>query len=113
MNGTINGTTSSSEWTFKIVWDETAVSPQANTSTVRAQIYVGRANTDAYFNGVYNYTISINGTSTTSGGQMSGPVYAGGWQYIGAYEVSVRTGKKQRRFPLGWIALYLAAAVAE
>ena len=86
---TINGSTSSAYWTFKLEVAETAVSAINNTSTVQVTAYVGRAaNAGAsYITGAnFNIPITANGSQQTLTYKNSGTINisAGAWFSLGS-----------------------------
>ena len=54
---TINGSTNSSQWTFKLEATEIAYSIPNKNSTVRVQVYLGRASSQSYLGGNYNLSV--------------------------------------------------------
>lgn len=87
---TINGSTSSSVWTFKLEVIEVGTSIENNTSHVQVDAYIGRASNA---NGSYMYgasiscPVSVTGCSTqtiTYNNASRVDIASGGWLYIGS-----------------------------
>lgn len=82
---TINGSTSSSEWTFKLEASETSYSVSNNTSTVKVEMYLGRARSQSYLGGNWSGSITVDGQSQSLSGNIPYPTYVNGgaWLYLG------------------------------
>lgn len=80
---TINGSTSSSGWTYKLEVTETSTSIQNRTSTIQVKTYLGRASSQSYLGGRYSNSVSITGASTqTQSGTISYPTYINGGAWL-------------------------------
>ena len=80
---TINGSTNSSAWTYKLEVTETATSIENRTSTVQVKTYLGRANSQSYLGGGYSNSVSITGASSqTSSGTIPYPTYINGGAWL-------------------------------
>lgn len=80
---TINGSTNSSAWTYKMEVTETSTSLANRTSTIQVKTYIGRANSQSYLGGGYSNTVSITGTSSqTSSGTIPYPTYINGGAWL-------------------------------
>lgn len=92
---TINGSTSSSNWTFKIVVEETSTSIENNTSNVRVRGYLGRpsGNGGYGYSGNYNWQVKIDNNSsyTRSGSnyQSEGAISGGGWSSQALFDTTI------------------------
>lgn len=89
---TINGSTSSSGWTYKLEVTETGYSIQNRTSTIQVKTYLGRASSQSYLGGGYSNSVSITGASTqTQSGTISYPTYinGGGWLQLKTFTFTV------------------------
>lgn len=78
---TINGTTSSVEWTYKLEASETSYSVSDNTSTVKVTVYIGRSRSRSYIGGDYSSSVTVNGSTQSYNGTIPYPTYinAGAW----------------------------------
>ena len=82
---TINGSTSSSNWTYKLEVDEISTNVENNTSQVRVRGYLGRpsGNGGYGYSGDYNYIVQIDDSSehkrSDSRYQSEGAIAGGGW----------------------------------
>lgn len=80
---TINGSTNSSAWTYKLEVTETGTSIQNRTSTIQVKTYLGRANSQSYLGGGYSNTVSITGASSqSSSGTIPYPTYINGGAWL-------------------------------
>lgn len=86
---TINGSTASSLWTFKLEVTETATSVPNNTSSVKVDVYIGRSsNSGSYMYGAkIPCTVKCTGVANKSftysnSGKVN--IAAGGWLKIGS-----------------------------
>lgn len=80
---TINGSTNSSGWTYKLEVTETSTSIQDRTSTIQVKTYLGRASSQSYLGGGYTNSVSVTGTtSQSSSGTISYPTYINGGAWL-------------------------------
>ena len=80
---TINGSTSSSGWTYKLEVTETSTSIENRTSTIQVKTYLGRASSQSYLGGGYSNSVSITGANTqTQSGTISYPTYINGGAWL-------------------------------
>lgn len=88
---TINGSTNSNAWTYKLEVQEISTSVQDRTSTVRVQVYLGRANSTSYLGGGYSVSINCAGQEETKSGTISYPTYisGGGWLLLKTFDFVV------------------------
>ena len=78
---TITGSTSSSNWTWKMDVIENSTNTNNNTSSVTINTYLGRASSSSYFGGNANCKIVCNGETRSINKNFSYPtnVSGGGW----------------------------------
>ena len=88
---TINGSTNNSLWTFKLEATETGYSIANKTSTIRVQVYLGRASSQAPIGGNYKISVSCAGQIQEQNGNISWPTYinAGGWLLLKTFTFTV------------------------
>lgn len=79
---TINGSTNSSAWTYKLEVTETSTSVQDRTSTVQVKAYLGRANSQSYLGGGYSVSVTCAGASQTQSGTIAYPTYINGGAWL-------------------------------
>lgn len=80
---TINGSTNSIEWGYKLEVNEIGTSVQNRTSTIEVKTYLGRTRSRSYVGGNYTNTASVTGASTqSSSGSISYPTYINAGEYI-------------------------------
>lgn len=80
---TINGSTNSIEWGYKLEVNEIGTSVQNRTSTIEVKTYLGRTRSKSYVGGNYTNTASVTGASTqSSSGSISYPTYINAGEYI-------------------------------
>ena len=61
---TINGSTNTSVWSFKLEVTEGAANVQNNTSPLTVRVYVGRPNSASYMHGAkIRITVNVTGCS--------------------------------------------------
>lgn len=91
VNKTINGSTSSNQWNYKLEVRETATSIQNNTSTVQVKVYLGRASSQSYLGGGYSVSVTCDGQSQSQSGTISYPTYVngGGWLELKTFTFTV------------------------
>jgi len=78
---TINGSTSSSLWTYKLEVTENSYSIENNTSSVTVTAYIGRASSTSYLGGSWSGSITVDGSTQNMSGTIPYPTYinGGGW----------------------------------
>lgn len=78
---TINGSTSSSLWTYKLEVTENSYSIEDNTSSVTVTAYIGRASSTSYLGGSWSGSITVDGSTQNMSGTIPYPTYinGGGW----------------------------------
>lgn len=88
---TINGSTNNSLWTFKLEATETGYSIANKTSTIRVQVYLGRASSQAPIGGDYKISVSCAGQTQEQNGNISWPTYinAGAWYLLKTFTFTV------------------------
>ena len=88
---TITGSTNNSQWTFKLEATETATSILNKTSTVKIQVYLGRANSQSYLGGDYNLTVKCAGQTQNATGNIPYPTYinGGSWYLLKTFTFTV------------------------
>lgn len=88
---TINGSTNSSNWTYKLEAYETSYSIENNTSVVRVDMYIGRASTRSYLGGNYNASIVVDGQTQSFSGNIPYPTYINGgdWYYLATKDYTI------------------------
>lgn len=89
---TINGSTNSNSWTYKLEVSETGYSVQDRTSTVQVKTYIGRASSQSYLGGGYNNSVSVTGASSQSkSGNIPYPTYinGGAWYELQTFTFTV------------------------
>lgn len=88
---TITGNTNNSQWTFKLEATETGYSIPNKTSTIRVQVYLGRASSQAPIGGNYNLSVSCAGQTQSQNGNISWPTYinAGAWLLLKTFTFTV------------------------
>lgn len=88
---TINGSTNNSLWTFKLEATETGYSIANKTSTIRVQVYLGRASSQAPIGGNYKISVSCAGQMQEQNGNISWPTYinAGAWYLLKTFTFTV------------------------
>ena len=80
---TINGSTSSAEWTYKLEVTETGYSVQNRTSTIQVKTYLGRSRSTSYVGGSYTNTAVCTGANEqSSSGNITYPTYINAGEYI-------------------------------
>lgn len=82
---TIGGSTNNSLWTFKLESYETNVDYTNNYSTVRVDMYIGRASSRSYCGGTFSGSITVDGQVQGFSGTIPYPTYidGGAWYYTG------------------------------
>ena len=88
---TINGSTNSSVWTFKLEATETAYSIPNKNSTVRVQVYLGRTNSQSYLGGNYSLSVKCAGQTQNANGNIPYPTYinGGSWYLLKTFTFTV------------------------
>lgn len=88
---TINGSTNNSQWTFKLEATETATSITNKNSTVRVQVYLGRASSQSYLGGNYNLSVKCADQTQNASGNIPYPTYinAGAWYLLKTFTFTV------------------------
>lgn len=88
---TINGSTNSSQWTFKLEATEIAYSIPNKNSTVRVQVYLGRASSQSYLGGNYNLSVKCADQTQSQNGNIPYPTYinAGAWYLLKTFTFTV------------------------
>ena len=88
---TINGSTNNSQWTFKLEATETSYSLANKTSTVRVQVYLGRASSQSHLGGNYNLSVNCAGQNQSQNGNIPYPTYinAGAWYLLKTFTFTV------------------------
>ncbi len=88
---TINGNTNNSQWTFKLEATETAYSLANKTSTVKVQVYLGRASSQSYLGGNYNLSVKCAEQTQNQNGNIPYPTYinAGAWLLLKTFTFTV------------------------
>lgn len=89
---TINGSTNSNSWTYKLEVSETSYSVQNRTSTIQVKTYIGRAGSQSYLGGGYNNSVSVTGASSQSkSGNIPYPTYinGGAWYELQTFTFTV------------------------
>lgn len=79
---TIIGSTNNSAWTYKLEVNEIDTSVQDRTSTVRVQVYLGRASSTSYLGGNYSTSVNCGGQSQSENGNISYPTYISGGDWL-------------------------------
>lgn len=96
---TIYGSTSSSEWTWKMEIIENSYSIENNTSSVTVKSYLGRTRSQSYFGGSASVNITCNGEPRSTSKTFPYPTYinGGGWILVQSETFTVKhndDGKK-------------------
>lgn len=96
---TIPGSTSSSQWTWKMEVIENSYNIEENTSSVTVKSYLGRENSQSYFGGSASINITCNEEPRDESKSFSYPTYVngGGWILIQEEEFTIEhddDGKK-------------------
>ena len=88
---TINGSTNSSQWTFKLEATEIAYSIPNKNSTVRVQVYLGRASSQSYLGGNYNLSVKCADQTQNANGNIPYPTYinGGSWYLLKTFTFTV------------------------
>ena len=90
---TINGSTNANNWTFKLEAYEmpNSINIENNTSVVRVDMYIGRANSRSYLGGNYSAFINVDGQNQQFDGNISYPTYinAGDWLYLATKDYTI------------------------
>lgn len=88
---TINGSTSSSAWTYKLETSESNVNISNNTSVVTVTAYLGRASSRSYIGGTWSGSITVNGSSQSMSGTIPYPTYidGGAWYTLATKSFTV------------------------
>ena len=88
---TINGSTSSSAWTYKLEASESNVNITNNTSVVTVTAYLGRASSRSYIGGTWSGSITVNGSTQNMSGTIPYPTYidGGGWYALATKSYTV------------------------
>ena len=90
---TINGSTNSSEWTFKLEAYELTetISIENNTSQVKVDMYLSRANSTTYIGGNWYGSITVEGNAQSISGNIPYPtyIYSNNWYYLGSKTYTV------------------------
>lgn len=88
---TINGNTNSSVWTFKLEATEIAYSIPNKNSTVRVQVYLGRASSQSYLGGNYSLSVKCAGQTQNANGNIPYPTYinGGSWYLLKTFTFTV------------------------
>lgn len=89
---TIYGSTSSSQWTWKMEVIENSYSIENNTSSVTVKSYLGRASSQSYFGGTASINITCNGESRGTSKTFPYPTYVNGGGWILVQEESFTIG---------------------
>lgn len=78
---TINGSTTSNNWTYKLEVSETSYSIANNTSVVSVTAYLGRSSSQSYIGGTWSGSITVDGSTQSMSGTIPYPTYinAGSW----------------------------------
>jgi len=79
---TINGSTSSSAWTYKLEVSESNVNINNNTSVVTVKAYLGRASSQSYLGGAWSGSITVSGSTQSMSGTISYPTYINGGSWL-------------------------------
>jgi len=88
---TINGSTNTGGWTYKLEVTETSTSLQNRTSTIQVKTYIGRANSQSYLGGTYSNSVTCAGQTQTQSGTIAYPTYinAGSWLQLKTFTFTV------------------------
>lgn len=88
---TINGSTNNSQWTFKLEAKEIAYSIPNKNSTVRVQVYLGRASSQSYLGGNYNLSLKCADQTQNASGNIPYPTYinGGSWYLLKTFTFTV------------------------
>lgn len=90
---TINGSTNSSNWTFKLEAYEltNTINIENNTSVVRVEMFIGRTNSRSYLGGNYSAYINVDGQNQSFNGNIPYPTYinAGEWYYLATKDFTI------------------------
>lgn len=98
---TINGSTSSSLWTYKIVIDEYFEDNYATTnkSIVVVSDYLGRGSSGSYIGGNFNVSNNADGQGKSFSGNIPYPttINANGWYLLGSSEFEIQHADDGRK----------------
>lgn len=88
---TINGSTNSSQWTFKLEASEIAYNIPNKNSTVRVEVYIGRASSQSYLGGNYSLSVNCAGQVQSDNGVIPYPTYisGGSWYLLKTFTFTV------------------------
>ena len=88
---TINGSTNNSQWTFKLEATEIAYSIPNKNSTVRVQVYLGRASSQSYLGGNYSLSVKCAEQTQNATGNIPYPTYinGGSWYLLKTFTFTV------------------------
>ncbi len=88
---TINGSTNSNGWTYKLEVTETSTSLQNRTSTVQVKMYLGRSNSTSWIAGDWNGTITVAGTPRSVSGNLPYQTWINGgdWKELASQTFTV------------------------
>ena len=87
---TLDGSTTSSVWSFKTVATETKIDKINKTSTITVTNYIGRKSSSSYFMGTYTTEYSCGGkTYSETLYKNSGTIAAGGWCELGSHTFTI------------------------
>ncbi len=89
---TIYGSTSSSQWTWKMEIIENSYSIENNTSSVIVKSYLGRASSQSYFGGTASLNITCNGESRGTSKTFPYPTYVNGGAWLLVQEETFTVG---------------------
>ena len=81
---TINGSTTSGAWTYKLEVSESNINITNNTSNVTISAYLGRASSQSRIGGTWSGTIIVDGITQYMNGTIPWPTYinGGGWYLL-------------------------------
>lgn len=88
---TINGSTSSSAWTYKLETSESNVNVSNNTSVVTVTAYLGRASSRSYIGTTWSGKITVNGSTQNMSGTIPYKTYidGGAWYTLATKSFTV------------------------
>ena len=88
---TNNGSTNDSKWTVKLEATEIAYSIPNKNSTVKVQVYLGRASSQSYLGGNYNLSVKCADQTQSQNGNIPYPTYinAGAWYLLKTFTFTV------------------------
>lgn len=82
---TINGSTNNSNWSFKLEAYETSYSIVNNTSNVRVTAYLGRPYSQSYAGGIFDISMTVNGSTQSASGTVPYPTYINQGEWYSLY----------------------------